>query len=170
MVYHRFWKRNARALSVYPGRGVFLSAEEKMRRAIGTSVLALFLAYSTSCKVVEKYKHEEFVEGMELYAEQVLPKYRKFVEDDPALKTDAAKKADALKSADDCQAAIAGGKKNPDHKAFVQAMDRHTQQILPKYKAYVAASSLKEDTKKIRTRTADEWRAFVDDAVKRVGG
>ena len=141
-----------------------------MRRALGHSVLALFLAYSTSCVAVEKYKHEEFVEGMELYAEQVLPKYRRFVEDDPAIKTDAAKKAAALKAADDCQVAIASGKKNTDHKTFVQAMDRHTKEILPKYKAYVAASSLKDDTKKIRTRTADEWRAFVDDGVKRVGG
>jgi len=138
-----------------------------MRQRLGTSVFLVFALLATSCRTVKEFRHKEFVEGMEIYAEQILPKYRKFLDDDPALKNDAAARDKLKKTADDCQADIARGK-DADHKEFVRKMVAYTGEIIPKYKAYVAASSLKDDTKKIRTRTADEWAAFVADGKKAV--
>lgn len=53
------------------------------------------------------------------------------------------------------------------NRAFVKAVDGYTTVILPEYKEYVVKdTTLDEDTKRIRTQSADKFQELVDDAKK----
>ena len=56
------------------------------------------------------------------------------------------------------------------NKQFVRSVDDYTKVILPEYRAYVQSdSSLGEDTKRIRSQTADRFQMLVNDAKKSEG-
>jgi len=53
------------------------------------------------------------------------------------------------------------------NKQFVGAVDGYSQVILPEYKSYIQKdSTLSQDTKRIRTQSADKFQALVDHAKK----
>ena len=52
-------------------------------------------------------------------------------------------------------------------KEFAKCVDGYTRQILPEYKAYIEKDpSLEQDTKRIRTQTADEFDQYVQNGIK----
>lgn len=56
------------------------------------------------------------------------------------------------------------------NKQFVRSVDDYTKVILPEYRTYVQSdSTLDEDTKRIRSQTADRFQLLVDDAKKSEG-
>lgn len=50
-------------------------------------------------------------------------------------------------------------------KQFVDAVDGYTKVILPEYKVYIQEdSTLSDETKRIRTQSADNFQALIDEA------
>jgi len=50
---------------------------------------------------------------------------------------------------------------------FVRSVDEYTKVILPEYRTYVQKdTTLDEDTKRIRSQTADRFQLLIDDAKK----
>jgi len=50
---------------------------------------------------------------------------------------------------------------------FVKSVDEYTKAILPEYRTYVQKdTTLDEDTKRIRSQTADRFQMLIDDAKK----
>ena len=53
----------------------------------------------------------------------------------------------------------------PIDQKFVNAVDGYTQTILPEYSAYIQADpNLSDDTKRIRTQSAEKFQQMIDDA------
>jgi outer membrane biogenesis lipoprotein LolB len=53
---------------------------------------------------------------------------------------------------------------------FVNAVDGYTGVLLPEYKIYISKdSTLNDDTKRIRTQTADKFQELVNEAKKNGG-
>ncbi len=51
---------------------------------------------------------------------------------------------------------------------FVLAMKENAELILPEYKKYLKQSKLDSNTQRIRTQTADEWMALIDEALEQI--
>jgi len=55
-------------------------------------------------------------------------------------------------------------------RAFVRSVNGYANVILPEYREYIQKdSSLSDDTRRIRTQTADKFRQLIDEAVKESG-
>lgn len=53
------------------------------------------------------------------------------------------------------------------NRQFVRSVDEYTKVILPEYRTYVQKdTTLDEDTKRIRSQTADRFQLLIDDAKK----
>jgi len=55
------------------------------------------------------------------------------------------------------------------HKVFVKQEKKYAEVVLPRYKAYIDAdTTLDEESKAIRKKTADDWWNFIENELERI--